>query len=96
MPPLNHNYSDVEQADTLYTVSLTEQNCGIDSDESHDKDDYLAEDFMSATRIALREVGDEAISKELGCGLLVLFEPHDDGEKYRQAVVSEKHVYGVR
>jgi hypothetical protein len=95
MPPLNHEHTDVKKAGKVYTVSVTEQNTGPDGEQTFDKDTHYLDSFESAVRIAMREIGDNCKYREMGTGMMYFYEPHGDGEKYRQAVVCTRQMHTV-
>lgn len=95
MPPLNHRMSDVEKSGTVYTVSVTVQNTGPDGESTFDKETHFLESFEGAMRVAINEVGDQPTVRKAG-GMMAVYEPHDEGETYRQAVIRERRVFAHR
>jgi len=96
MPPLNHRFSGVEKAGTVHTVDISERNTGPDGEQSYDKDTHFTDTFESAVRIAMKEIGDGGKFKEMGTGMLFLYEPHEDGEKHLRATIRERRMHTTR
>lgn len=85
--------SDVQRDGAIYTVDASERNAGPSGETTYDKGTHFLRSFGGAVRVASREVGDGAKVKELGTGMMMFYEPHDEGGKYRRAAVRERRAF---
>jgi|APHM01.1.fsa_nt_gi hypothetical protein len=93
MPPLNHR-TDLVRDGYVYIVEVAECNDDRYSDGTHTRDTHMCSNLPAALQAAEYEHDDPPLLHRTGTGMVILDEPHDEGERHLRTSIRKKVVYG--
>lgn len=82
MPPLNQEHAFIERSGDIFVVEVTKGNLGPDNDISRTVDTHYLEGLAGALKVADAAFDDNPLFWYSSTGMVILEEPHDDGESY--------------